>query len=60
MVRRFTRFVFNVIRYATWPWLFLSLLLLLNGCALFPRAPLVYQAGAVVETLSAAASLSIS
>lgn len=33
---------------------------LLGGCALTPKPPLVYQAGAIVETLSAAASLSIS
>ncbi len=36
------------------------LLFLLSGCALTPRVPLVYQPGAVVETLSANASLSIS
>lgn len=35
-------------------------LILINGCALVPKPPLVYQPGAVVETLSAAASLSIS
>jgi hypothetical protein len=36
------------------------ILLITGGCAVTPRVPLVYQAGAVVDTLSAAASLSIS
>ena len=36
------------------------LLLLMSGCALTPRVPLAYQAGTLVETLSAAASFSIS
>jgi hypothetical protein len=35
-------------------------LLLMSGCTLTPRVPLTYQPGAVVETMSAAASLSIS
>lgn len=35
-------------------------LFLASGCALIAKPPLVYQTGAMVETLSAAASLSIS
>ena len=37
-----------------------STLFLLNACATISKPPLVYQAGGVVETLSATASLSIS
>ena len=37
-----------------------SALLLLSGCATMPKSPLIYQTGAVMETLSASASFSIS
>jgi outer membrane lipoprotein-sorting protein len=37
-----------------------SALLLLNGCATTPKPQLIYQPGAVVETLSSTASFSIS